>query len=48
MLTHDRTVVFGEDTKHSEKKIDIQKNDFEEVSLKNLFSYMKEFYSLRQ
>jgi hypothetical protein len=48
MLSHDRTVVFEEDTKLSEKKINIQKNDFEEVSLKNLFSYMKEFYILRQ
>jgi len=48
MLTHDRTVVFGEDTKLSEKKIDIRKNDFEEVSLKKLFSHMKEFYILRQ
>jgi len=48
MLTHDRTVVFAEDTKHSEKKINIQKNDFKEVSLKNLLSNMKEFYILRQ
>ncbi len=48
MLTHDRTEVFEEDTKHSEKKINIQKNDFEEVTLKNLFSNMKEFYILRQ
>jgi len=30
------------------KKTTIQKNDFEEVSLKNLFSFIKEFYILRQ